>query len=219
MNETGLDKKQWSEKLEQLGLELENRGIHAEIVALGSVPNILTGQPGRTTLDLDVWKPASSYPEKALRDAAEAAGLLYDPQEVLEPDKPYLQIIRPGIVQLGSFKATQVENFEGLALKQPPVENLIASKLCRASEKDIEDIAWLMGKHQPDRKRIVAIINTFPIQQRQTATENLVYLRVITPIAHPTTRQPTKLARKAKKRSPRAKSKPKRESGEQGQTI
>ena len=163
-----------------LGDELQKRTLHATLVIFGSVPNALAGQPERTTLDIDIWKPKSIFYGNALKVAAEAIGLLYDPKDDLEPDKPYLQIVNPGIVQLGEFEPMPLGLFGNLTICQAPISNVIASKLCRATETDIEDIAWLMGQHQIDKGSIKAIISTFPQYQQETATENLVFLDTIT---------------------------------------
>jgi len=152
----GLSRDEWVEKLDQLGAKLEELGVSAHIVAIGSVPAMLLGQPGRTSLDLDVWKPSSAFHEAALREAAEAVGLLFDPKDFVEPDMPYLQIVRPGIVQVGPFEPEAVDQFSSLKISRPPVENILASKLCRASEKDIEDIFWLAGQFQPDIPKATA---------------------------------------------------------------
>ena len=190
MADPGLDRSDWIEKLEQLGRVLKKSGIQVEIVVLGSVPNILAGQPGRTTLDMDVWKPSSDFSEKELAKAARKVGLLFDPKGAVDPDMPYLQIVRPGIVQLGEFTAAPLERFGGLLMSRPPVENLIASKLCRATEKDVEDIAWLASQHRPDKSKIIQIIQTFPYPQRETAMENMVYLETIIPPSQPRRKKP-----------------------------
>jgi hypothetical protein len=188
----GLTKQQWEAKLADLGNELERMGITADIVILGSVPNILQGQPSRTTIDLDIWNPTSQFDRPKLAQAAINTGLTFDPKSTIEPTRPYLQVVNPGLVQLGTFEAKKIAAYGGLHLSQPPAENLIASKLCRAEQQDIADIAWLVSQYLPDRKIIEKIIKTFPRQQRETAAENLIYLDSLTatqPLARPKARR------------------------------
>ena len=179
--QAGLTREAWVERLEAVGDHLTRAGATADVVAFGSVPNVLAGQPERTTMDLDIWRPASVFRESDLRAAVEAAGLLYDPKDALEPERPYVQIVGPGIVQLGRFEPVPVVRLGGLNFSQPPVENLVASKLCRANERDLADLAWICAQQWPDEAKVRRIIHGFPHQARQTATENLVYLQALAP--------------------------------------
>lgn len=174
--ETGYNREQWWTHLSCIGEHLANEKLTANLVLIGSVPNILSGQPARTTVDLDVWAASSKYDAGALRSAAVKSGLEFDPKGELEPDKPYLQVVRPGIVQVGAFEPLLVDVFGGLTIYQPPAENLVASKLLRATPKDVEDIAWMMGQYRPDPKKIRSVVDSFTLPNRRIATENLVYL-------------------------------------------
>jgi hypothetical protein len=134
---------------------------------------------GRTSADLDIWKPASDYDRQELKLAAERTGLLFDPKQVLEPDRPYLQLVEPGLTQLGEFEPVFIERIGRLQLYRPPVENLVAAKLIRAEPKDLGDIQFLVSRHRPDLQRVRGIIAGFNPQARERATENLVYLEVL----------------------------------------
>ncbi|MCZ7639515.1 MAG: hypothetical protein M5U12_27810 [Verrucomicrobia bacterium] len=57
--------------------------------------------------------------------AAKRAGLLFDPKTTLEPDAPYLQLVEPGLTQLGEFVPVFVERLGRLHILRPPVENLV----------------------------------------------------------------------------------------------
>jgi len=97
----------------------------------------------------------------------------------LEPDTPYVQIIEEGIVQVGDFAKTTTMMEEGkLTVLRPPMENIVASKLLRASPKDLEDIAFILSRHPIQPTQVQAIINGFPNRQRETASENMVYLAI-----------------------------------------
>lgn len=174
----GLTQKEWEEKLRKIAAGLKTP---AKLTLMGAAPNILGGQPARTSIDLDVWKPTSQFDRDDLQAATEKAGLLFDPKSEADPHKPYIQIVEPGICQLGKFRPVEMETRGKLKVERPPAENLVAAKLTRAQNKDLEDIAWLMANHQPDRGTIKQIIKSFPRQQRETATENLVFLEIIAP--------------------------------------
>jgi hypothetical protein len=134
---------------------------------------------GRTSADLDIWKPASDYDRLELKAAAEKAGLLFDPKQTLDPNRPYLQLVEPGLTQLGAFEPVLIERLGRLHLFRPPIENLIAAKLIRAEPKDLGDIRVLVSRHRPDLSRVRSIIAGFHPPALERATENLVYLDVL----------------------------------------
>ena len=134
---------------------------------------------GRTSADLDIWKPASDYDRQELKTAAEKAGLLFDPKHSLEPDRPYLQLIEPGLTQLGTFESVFIERIGRLQLCRPPVENLVAAKRIRAEPKDLGDIRFLVSRYRPDLERVRRIAAEFNPPASEHATENLVYLDVL----------------------------------------
>jgi hypothetical protein len=174
----GLTGQEWEEKLSLIGKKIKT---NTSLTLMGSAPNMLRGQPSRTSIDLDVWKPTSSYDKEELKIAVESAGLLFNPTEEI-PDKPYIQIVEPGICQLGNLSKGDIENLESIGnlnIQCPKIEYLIASKLLRAEGKDLEDITWMMTKYKPDVKKVKNVINSFPPEAKNKAKENLIYLSVI----------------------------------------
>ena len=169
------------EKLEKIDQGLRRQNANARLTLVGSAIGILAGQPSRTSMDLDIWRPRSQYQVQELRKAVEEAGILFDPKTTLEPDTPYVRMVDPGIVQTGKFLETEtLEQFGALRLERPPIANLIAAKLLRAEPKDVDDIAFLQSFFQPLREDVEQAIKTMPAQARRKASENLVYLDVIT---------------------------------------
>jgi hypothetical protein len=83
MEQHGLGRDEWLEKLTLVDQSLRRQGATARLTLVGSAAGILAGQPGRTSIDLDVWKPKSRYEFPALKKAVEEAGLLFDPNENL----------------------------------------------------------------------------------------------------------------------------------------
>lgn len=174
-----LDGEAWSAVLADLAGALGEAGSPVRLCLIGSAACLFSGMEGRTSADLDIWKPASDYDRRELKVAAEKIGLLFDPKGTLEPERPYLQIIEPGLTQLGVFQPVILERMGRLHLFRPPVENLIAAKLIRAEPKDLGDIRFLVSRYRPDLQRVRGIVAEFNPQARERATENLVYLDVL----------------------------------------
>ncbi len=127
-----LDGEAWSLVLSELAQALGKDGPPIRLCLIGSAACLFGGMEGRTSADLDIWKPASDYDRLELKAAAEKAGLLFDPKQTLDPDRPYLQLVEPGLTQLGAFEPVLIERLGRLHLFRPPIENLIAAKLpCR----------------------------------------------------------------------------------------
>jgi hypothetical protein len=176
-----LDGEAWLAVLADLSQALGKEGAPLRLCLIGSAACLFGGMDGRTSADLDIWKPASDYDRRELQVAAEKAGLLFDPKQTLEPDRPYLQLVEPGLTQLGEFEPVFIERIGRLHLYRPPVENLVAAKLIRAEPKDLGDIQFLVSRHRPDLQRVRGIIARFIQPARERATENLVYLDVLNP--------------------------------------
>ncbi len=174
-----LDGEAWSAVLEDLAQRLGKDGPPLRLCLIGSAACLFGGMEGRTSADLDIWKPASDYDRLELKTAAEQVGLLFDPKQTLEPERPYLQLVEPGLTQMGDFEPVFIERMGRLHLYRPPVENLIAAKLIRAEPKDLSDIRFLLSRHRPELSRVRRIVAQFPARARKRATENLVYLDVL----------------------------------------
>jgi hypothetical protein len=176
-----LDGEAWWAVLADLSGALGKEGSPVRLCLIGSAACLFGGMEGRTSADLDIWRPASDYDRHELKTAAEKAGLLFDPKQTLEPDRPYLQLVEPGLTQLGAFEPVFIERMGRLQLYRPPAENLIAAKLIRAEAKDLGDIRFLVSRHRPDLQCVRRIIAEFNPPARERATENLVYLDVLEP--------------------------------------
>ncbi len=178
---SALNGEQWMAVLERLVRALPSEGPPLRLCLIGSAACLFGGMEGRTSAHLDIWKPASDYDRLELKFAAEKAGLLFDPKTTLEPDTPYLQLVEPGLTQLGDFAPVFVERLGRLHLCRPPAENLVAAKLIRAEPKDLDDITFLISRHRPDLHCIRQIIAGFDPTAREKASGNLVYLDVLKP--------------------------------------
>ena len=165
--------------LEAMATALGKEGPSVKLCLIGSAACVFAGMELRTTEDLDIWQPSSDFDLLELRQAAEKAGLSFNPTEVLESGQPYLQIVEPGIVQVGPFQPVPMFRMGRLIVTRPPIENIIASKLARADAKDIEDIHFLQKHYQPDISLVKTIVSRFPDTKRKTAEENFVYLEIL----------------------------------------
>src|SRR5208282_4792801 len=174
-----LDGEAWNVVLADLSRALGKKGSPVRLCLIGSAACLLGGMEGRTSADLDIWKPASDYDRGELKTAAEKIGLLFDPRQTLEPDRPYLQLVEPGLTQIGKFEPVLVERMGRQHIFRPPVENLIAAKLIRAEPKDLGDIRFLVSRHRPDLRRVRKIVAAFETRARECARETLVYLKVL----------------------------------------
>lgn len=173
----GLSPEAWAEKLKLISQHLEHP---ASLCIIGSAVGMFA-QQDRISIDLDVWNKGSNFFYSDLKQAVEKAGLLFDPKAEMEPDQPYIQIVQPGVVQIGPYEETETVLQETrLTIVRPPIENVIASKLVRASAKDLEDIAYLRHHFGVSNERVRAVIAKFPPgPAREQAEENAVYLDVL----------------------------------------
>lgn len=165
--------------LEAMAATLGNEGPSVRLCLIGSAACVFAGMELRTTEALDIWQPSSDFDLLELRQAAENAGLTFNPTDILEPGQPYLQIVEPGIVQVGPFQPVTMFRMGRIIVTRPPIENIIASKLTRADAKDIEDIHFLQKHYQPDISLVKSIVSGFPNAKRKTSEENLVYLEIL----------------------------------------
>ena len=172
-----LNAEQMRSALERIAQHLKNP---VSLCIIGSGPGILGGQPDRLSIDIDVWNKASNFAYADLRQACEKAGLLFDPKDEIQPDKPYIQIVDAGIVQVGKFSEKTPVLKEGLlVVERPPMENIVASKLLRMNETDLTDVGFLVARYGIKKSQVEKVIASFPAEQRETARENLVYLDMI----------------------------------------
>ena len=176
-----LDRNAWLEKLETIAEKLGSAGPPVRLCLVGSAACLLEAMPGRSSRDLDVWQPASDFDRLELKRAVVAAGLLFDPQDLLEPDQPYVQVLSPGPSQTGDFTGRLWGRMGRLEIYLPPWENLIASKLVRGDPKDVEDVLFLVGKHSVDIASVRRCVESLPLAAREQALENLVYLDIFQP--------------------------------------
>jgi hypothetical protein len=164
---------------EALGSKLSRR---TTLCLIGSTPAIMLGQDERQTQDIDVWHPGSDYDAGELARACLDLGVLFDPKGELDPEAVYLQIVRPGIVSLpASIEPEIIARFGELAIAMPSPAVIAAAKLTRASERDLEDVAWWVCQRALDLGGIEEAIERLPRAiDRETARDNMVIVKLVT---------------------------------------
>ena len=167
----GLNRDQWTEKLDALGGHLNN----AEITVIGSWPVIEWGLPGRTSMNLNVWMPASRFDVDLFREACVAADLDLDPTG--EVCRPCVRLMYPGDAHVPPHEFERNMWCGGLILSTPPPAVLIASKLVRTSDRDFHDMVFLKHHFRVETEDIVEAVNAIDDKAaRETAMGNLRFL-------------------------------------------
>lgn len=151
------------------------------ICVIGSTPGIVSGQPDRQSLDIDVWRQRSTYDETEFRRACQELGLLFNPKGELDPDAIYVQIVQPGIVKLPQdFRLDLVGQYGTLTVVMPEPALLLAAKLARGDPRDIEDAAWWVKERALDLNDITTAIDRLPdSSQREAARGNSVLVELV----------------------------------------
>ena len=171
-----IDRTELEKILDRIGGAL---GKPASLLLIGSAVGIHMGQPGRFTSDIDVWLDGSDFDRADLAQACAEAGVAFDPKGH-ETAGAYLQIVGKGIVDIGNYESGQKLFRTGnLTVCAPPVENIAASKLLRASEKDLEDIVFLLAATATPIDAVSRAIDTLDEKHRESARENLALVEFL----------------------------------------
>ena len=167
-----------TEIFQRLGAVLQRPTL---LCLVGSTPGIASGQPDRHTPHVDVWFPASEFDTGDLSRACREAGILFDPKGVVEPDRIYIQVVRPGIVRLpADFAPEVIGEFGNLTVAMPPPEHLVAAKLVRGAEIDIDDVVWWVRQRRLDAADVERAIEKLPSERdRETALENMTFVQLV----------------------------------------
>lgn len=178
IQEPGLNREEWLNKLGQMSAFLTKK---TRLHMMGSAACMFANEPERISMDLDVWKPSSTFQEQDLRQACEKAGLVFNPRES-HPRQPYLQIVEPGICYLPGTQPPQphpdLVTAGKLEITTPHPADLIASKLERCEPKDIDDITWLIQTTPTTLQEIQEAVEAMP-KRYWRARENQTIARVI----------------------------------------
>lgn len=165
--------------------------LQQTLCLVGDAACVMLRLHARQTAGVDVWKPASHAVDSVLERAARTQGLGYNPTN-LDPAPGYIQTVDPGIVQMPPFANGLWPNGEAsrslwkgdkLHIVCPPPAILVASKMVRATNVDMDDAACLMLATATPRAAVVAAARSFPLQVRSTIRENLPLLDVLLPNA------------------------------------
>ena len=153
----------------------------ATLCLIGSAPAIHRGQAERQTQDIDVWAPQSDFDQGDLAQACQSAGIVFNPVGEVSSTDLYLQVVRPGVVALPTkFEPEIFARFGKLVVAMAPPAILAASKLTRASERDVADIVWWLNTCRIELDEMETAISQLPnALDRETAAENMLLVRLI----------------------------------------
>lgn len=177
-SQNSLDWPALEDVLVRLGEALERP---ATLTIIGSAVCMNLGLPDRMTMDVDVWKKDSTFDLGDLKRACERIGITFDPKGFDEPESVYIQMVEPGIVQLGTYTETEPVLRTGrLEIRRPPIANVIASKMVRGEARDFDDSAFLVAKCAVDWEQIESAVASIKnVTARECAMENLTLLRLV----------------------------------------
>ena len=167
--------------LERMDSVLDKSGT---ICLIGASAIILLGAPTRQTNDIDLWMPETDLPDSILAKAARSIGLDWNNRtDIIE--RPHVQPIRPGIVQLPTTnsglwptgqKSHEIWRGERLIVVAPPPAILGAAKMVVARDHDLEDIAFLVSRRLTNLAAIRQAATHFPAPASKDALENMSLL-------------------------------------------
>ena len=160
--------------LEQLGSLITKP---MKLTLIGSSINLLKKQDNRMTPDIDVYMPKSKFDLNELKKINKQLGIKLDlPGEDINENDEYIQLISPGIIEMGVFEEQHFMTFGNLEVYIPPSEFVVASKLRLVLDdnKHEADIQYLINVDNLTSEKILSAIDTFNFPDSEIAKENLV---------------------------------------------
>ncbi|MBI2440923.1 MAG: hypothetical protein HYV35_06075 [Lentisphaerae bacterium] len=146
-------------------LERIDAALQAEAILYiyGSAAFILLGEPGRTSLDVDVAGPYCRVDERAFRAAAARAGLAVDPQLDTEEDHiEWISSLRLCLPKPAPESDIMLWRGKRLSVKTVAIPALIASKLIRYDASDRSDVQYLLAQQAVAFNDVAAAVRSLP---------------------------------------------------------
>ena len=155
-----MDKKERVSYLEQIDHGLSSP---TSLCIYGSAAFILLDEPDRTSLDIAVAGPYSQADLGELRQAAERAGLPFNPEESLRSDHlEWISALRLCLAAPQPESEIFLWSGRYLTVKTVSLPDLIASKLIRYDEIDQSDIQYLVTQHTIEQQDIQSAVHRLP---------------------------------------------------------
>jgi hypothetical protein len=155
-----MDKKELISYLEQIDQRLNSP---TSLCIYGSAAFILLDEPDRTSLDIDVAGPYSKADLGELRQAAERAGLPFNPEESSRSDHlEWISGLRLCLAAPQPESEILLWSGRCLTVKTVSVPDLIASKLIRYDEIDQSDIEYLVMQQPIKEQDIHSAVHRLP---------------------------------------------------------
>jgi hypothetical protein len=152
----------------------------AVLYVYGSGACILLGEPGRTTLDLDVAAPYSRVDFADLEQAARAAGFPVNPPEDYPGDHlEWVTAVRLSLPRPRPGSETALWQGRKLSVKTVALCQLVASKLVRYDATDRSDVQYLCSQGRIPFEDVAAAVAELPapFAQDPVTHDNLGNLR------------------------------------------
>jgi hypothetical protein len=146
-----MDRARLQSLFEQLDAALASETV---LLLRGGAAVLALGFKGRVTMDLDVL-PGSSFVEADLRQACDAVGLGFNPEDKDWVEQDYLEVVPEETLVLPCHTDERPYNtvFRGrrLVVKTPPAADLVVGKLKRLDQEDLGDVAFLVARFELTR--------------------------------------------------------------------
>ena len=155
-----MDKTRLLHYLSLIDLNLDSQ---TELVLYGSAAFILLDEDNRTSLDIDIAAPYSTVSYETFCNAAAAAGLCVNPEEITENDHiEWVSSLRLCLAR--PVPETEILLWQGqhLTVKTVAPEDLVASKLIRYDAIDASDVRFLVTQMKLSVDDIVDAVERLP---------------------------------------------------------
>lgn len=176
------------EKIENIFLSLDHSFLEQgltgpkEFFIIGSSIIITLGMPNRLTMDIDFYGNAETD-KVYLENASRASNILFDPDDYMFLEEPYIQWVRDGFVHMPLTKEWKDDAsfiWEGsvLRVRSPPVGVILGSKLAAGRAKDLVDAEYLINTFQDWKSSLDKYSSSFSPEDQEQIKDNLMLVEL-----------------------------------------
>lgn len=117
-----LDGEGWTILLGELSEALGSEGPSVKLCLIGSAACLFGGMDGRTSGDLDVWKPASDFDRRELNGPQKRSGFCSIPNRASSPIDPIFNWSSPEYLSSGILNRFSLSAWEGFSCSGHPLK-------------------------------------------------------------------------------------------------